>query len=371
MCYVKKGTGGDFLFFPNFELCGRYTLLRNLSRGGMGEVWVAKDNVLDREVAIKTIQPNLLDINPGAISIFHDEARIGASLLGHPNIVTILDYGSQIIDGQEEYFMVMEYIEGLNVAKFINAVKPEIDEETYYFISLLIAWEIGKAISYAHTQGILHRDIKPLNVFISKYGITKVGDFGLARFIDAVTRVHTVSNFNSPPYCAPEQWKAEKYTKDTDIYQLGCTLYHLFTGRLPFEKPRMAQMYCHLYEEPKSPNEFCNVMTEELSDFIMKMLSKNADDRGSLWELNDILAKDLQKTFSLEISIEKDNDEIIEKVCQITDFSEEDLKESGEYSFKFPDFNEVLSEGIELILNDIYSFKIITLEEENELQPSN
>jgi serine/threonine protein kinase len=347
------------MFFPEIELCNRYKLLKILSRGGMGEVWLAEDKVLDRKVAIKTISPSLLEDNPGAISIFQDEAKIGASLLGHPNIVAILDYGKHSVnDQEEEYFMVMEYVKGLNVSTFINNFKTQLDEETYYFISLFIAWEIGRAINYAHNHGILHRDIKPLNAFISEYGITKVGDFGLARFIDAVTRTHTVSNFNSPPYCAPEQWKGEDYKKDTDIYQFGATLYHLFTGRFLFEKTRTAQMYAHLNEKPEPPMNYCKKMTKELSATILHMVSKDSDDRASLWQLNDILANELQRTFKLQVSVDKKNADTINKVCMITDFPREDLKKTGKYSFKFPDFNEVMSEGIQLILNDISSFQI-------------
>lgn len=360
------------MFLAGVKLCERYELVDTLSRGGMGEVWVAEDKILGRKVAIKSINPSLLYSNPKAISIFRDEARIGANLLGHPNVVAILDYGIHKDGAQEEHFMVMEYIEGLNVSTFINNIKSKIDGDTYYYISLLIAWEICRAIQYAHKQGILHRDIKPLNAFISKYGIVKVGDFGLARFVDAITRTHTVGNFNSPPYAAPEQWKGDEYEKNTDIYQLGCTLYHLFTGRLVFEKSKMAQMYAHLNEEPQPPIDFCSNMTEELSSIILEMLSKDIDDRASLWKLNDILAKELQRTFELNVSIDKNNDEVIDKVCTITDFPQEEFRGNGEYSFTFPDFNEVLSEGIELVLNDITSFTITAqeTEKEKELQVS-
>ncbi|MGY3314646.1 serine/threonine protein kinase [Peribacillus simplex] len=360
------------MFFPDDVLCERYKLVKVLNRGGMGEVWLAEDIVLERKVAIKSINPSLLESNKGAISIFRDEARIGASLLGHPNVVAVLDYGRHITESsEEEYFMVMEFIDGINVGAFINNVKPMIDESTYYHIALFIAWEMGRAIDYAHKQGILHRDIKPLNAFISNYGITKVGDFGLARFVDAVTRTHTVGNFNSPPYCAPEQWRGEAYEENTDLYQLGCTLYHLFTGRLLFEKTTLAQMFAHLNEEPDSPKNMCSNMTEGLSDGIMKMVSKQSEDRCDLWRINDILAKELQRSFELKVFIDKENNKAIEKICNITDFSEEGLREKGEASFTFPDFNEVMSEGIQLILNDIFSFQIIALQEETQPQLAN
>lgn len=356
------------MFFVGDVLCDRYKLNELINRGGMGEVWIAEDKALERNVAIKTINPNFLKSNPGAISIFKDEAIIGASLLGQPNVVAILDYGKQKVElDNEEYFIVMEYIDGIDVSKFINEIKPKLSEETYYYISLFIAWEMCRAIEYAHKQGILHRDIKPQNAFISKYGITKVGDFGLSRFVDEITRTHTVSNFNSPPYCAPEQWRGGKITRETDIYQLGCTLYQLFTGNFIYNKSRVAQMLAHLEDIPVPPKNYSTNMSEELSDGILKMVAKNEEDRGSLWELNDIIAKELHKTFSLTISVDKNNKNEIKKVCELTDFSDENFLEKGESSYDFPDFNEILSEGIQLILQDITTFEIKAMEKSENL----
>ncbi|MEK5175538.1 serine/threonine-protein kinase [Heyndrickxia sp. FSL W8-0496] len=352
------------MFITNSILNERYKLLQLLFRGGMGEVWVAKDIVLDRKVAIKTVSQILLNNDDSAIKVFQDEAKIGARLLGHPNIVAILDYGIYENDTQEkDYYIVMEYVEGMNVETFIKSFKSILDEETYYHICLLIAWEMGRAIDYAHKQGILHRDIKPLNSFISLFGVTKVGDFGLARIIDAVTRTHTVNDFQSPPYSAPEQWKGEKHVEGTDIYQFGCTLYHLFTGRLIFDKGKMALMYAHLNEEPQAPKDFCESMPVELSDKILGMVNKEIEDRTDLWEINDIIANELQKSFTLKVTVDKENTELIDKIVKITDFSSETLVEKGEAQFDFPDSNEVLSEGIQLILNGITSFSIIGKEQ--------
>jgi serine/threonine protein kinase len=355
------------MFFQGTILVERYKLLELLSRGGMGEVWIAEDIVLERKVAIKTVTRSLLENNHNVISVFHDEAKIGASLLGHPNVVSILDYGIHgLKDKVEEYFIVMEYVEGLNLSTFINNVKPLMDEGTYYFLSLLIAWEMGKAIEYAHKQGILHRDIKPLNIFISKYGVTKVGDFGLARFIDMATRTHTVNDFKSPPYSAPEQWKDEGHSKATDIYQLGCTLFHLFTGRLIFEKSRMALMLAHLNEMPNVPKEFCGRMTEELSNVILDMVAKEKNDRVPLWMLNDALAMELQKNFRLHLNVDNIDEETKIKICDILDLERESL-DGEEPNVTFPDFNEVLSEGIQLLLNNITCFRIEAITESKEL----
>jgi len=355
------------LLLPNDIIGQKYTLIKRLDPGGMGDVWLAEDTILKRKIAIKTIRPNLLASNPGALSIFKDEAIVGASLLGHPNVVAVLDYDMHLnAQGEEEYYMVMEFVEGINIELFINKYKPLIDEETYYYLSVFIAMEIVKAITYAQKHNILHRDIKPLNVFLSKYGITKVGDFGLARFVDAVTRTHTVSQFISHPYTAPEQWRDEAYTYKTDIYQLGCTLFQLFTGRFLFDKRNMAaQMHAHLVETPISPKSLNKYLSDSLSDHILKMVSKDSKKRGELWQLYNLLVGELQKKYDLVIDTPSDK-QLLKKIDKITDFDVEDWEEGESHTYEFLDFHEVLSEGIELLLNGITDFTIHPVNEEEE-----
>lgn len=356
------------MLLPNDIIGQKYTLIKSLDPGGMGDVWIAEDKILKRKIAIKTIRPTLLASNPGALSIFNDEAIVGASLLGHPNVVAVLDYDMHLNTKSEEvYFMVMEFVDGINVELFINKYKPLIDEETYYYLSVFIALEIVKAITYAHKHNILHRDIKPLNVFLSKYGITKVGDFGLARFVDAVTRTHTVGQFISHPYTAPEQWRDEDYTWKTDIYQLGCTLFQLFTGRFLFDKRTLAaQMHAHLIETPISPKSLNKYLSDSLSNHILKMVSKDPKDRGELWQLYNLLVGELQKTYELNVTTPSDK-QLLNKIDEITDFDVETWEEGEDYTYDFPDFHEVLSEGIELLLNGITDF---TIHPVDEVEPS-
>lgn len=341
------------MFFAGTTINGRYELNKLIARGGMGEVWQSKDHVLDRTIALKTVNASYLEANPKALAVLTDEAKTGARLLGHPNVVGVLDFGEFKDENSTSYFIVMEFIEGINIARWINEISPQIDDITYYNICLLISWELCRAIAFAHRKGILHRDIKPLNVFLSGYGLTKVGDFGLARFVEVVTRTHTVFNAMSPAYAAPEQWRGEKHTVETDFYQLGCTLYHIFTRQLPFEKQGLpAMMNAHLNEITVEPNRITSIIPEKLSKAIMELMSKKPEERLALWKLNDIIANEIQGKYKMTVSVHDKPKEIQDLVSDITELDEEKLAE-GPYSFVFPDFSEVLAESIELILSGI------------------
>lgn len=337
----------------------RYKVLTSIGRGGMGEVWKCKDEILGRYVALKTVNPEYLVTNPSAISILKDEAKIGAKLIGHPNIICTLDMGEYKARPSSIHFIVMEYISGPSIACWIKEKSPELDDFTNFNINLLIAWEICKALDFAHRKKILHRDIKPLNIFISDYGVTKVGDFGLAQFVEAITRTHTVCKAISPAYASPEQWKDKRQTIDSEIYQLGCTLYHLFTRKLPFDcAGLLALMNAHLNEKPKSPNKIIQLIPKKLSNAILGTLEKNPEDRIEHWELNDVIAEEIRSKYNMKIDVHNNGKTIQKKASTITDFDEKDLA-LGPYDFTFPDFSEVLSESIQLILSGIKNIKII------------
>lgn len=344
------------MFLPNMELNNRYLLDQLIARGGMGEVWVGTDKLLGRKVAIKT---TIESSDNGAVSIFFDEARTGASLIGHPNIVAVLDYGivEKSVLTSEIHYIVMEYIDGINVNSFITKYKDILDTETYFYLALYISWGVCRALDYAHKQSILHRDIKPMNIFLSKLGTIRVGDFGLARYIDAATRTHTVVNFKSPAYAAPEQWRGEKQTIETDLYQLGCTIYHLLTGSYVFNKSNIALMNAHLNEDPIPPSDVNPRIPKNISDLILGMLKKKELDRIELWEINDAIAKELQKELTLAVSVLSDEDKL-KLVAEITDFSLEGLTDGKPFVYPFPDFSEILSEGLQLILSGITEFQI-------------
>ncbi len=256
---------------PKTLLNNRYELVSQLGVGGMGEVWRATDQSLHRDVAIKTVNPRHLASNPKALAIFHDEARMGASLIGVQGIVSVLDIFEQKDGANIQHFIVMEYVDGISLEQWIVDYMPKLDPKTAHYFNLNIAWEFCYAIQNAHENGLIHRDIKPLNAMLTKRGALKIADFGLARFAEAITRTHTVARFMSIAYAAPEQWKDEEYDESGDAYQLGCSLYQLFSGRLPFEvKGQYAMMNAHLNTKPSPLVGHNSEVGADLGDVIME-----------------------------------------------------------------------------------------------------
>lgn len=336
------------MLLPDLIIASRYRLEKELAQGGMGAVWTAIDGVLERRVALKFVNPSYAASEPQALSILADEAKLGAKLLGHPNVVAVLDFGEATVSSTKHHFVVMEYVEGASWSAWISSKSAKLDPTTKYFIGLLFALEACAGIAYAHQEGVLHRDIKPLNIFVSKRGMCKVGDFGLARFIEAATRTHTVAHMKSIAYAAPEQWRAEKHTQESDLYQFGCTVYHALGGQLPFsEKSLYGMMNAHLSKTAVALNVVNPVISADIAQVVGKLLSKKSDDRASLWELHDSLATELNGTFKLKIDVSKQPQDVQEKAASITEFPLDKLKQDS-YSYTFPDVKECLSEAVQL-----------------------
>jgi hypothetical protein len=250
-----------------------YELLGPLGRGGMGEVYRARHLALDREVALKVIRPHLL-ADPDAVERFRREAR-AAGRLRHPNIVTVYDAGS--VAGL--HFLAMEYVAGTNLARLLAAQGPLPAR-----LAADYAAQVARGLQYAHEQGLVHRDIKPSNLLADDQGVVRIGDFGLARLTEAAetgSLTATGDLVGTPDYLAPEQASDPRRVDiRSDIYGLGCTLYHLLTGRPPFPaKGHAAKLAGHLFGKPEPLTALAPAVPPGLASVVARMMAKDPQAR--------------------------------------------------------------------------------------------
>src|SRR5512141_1216745 len=211
------------LLFKGQQL-GKYKILAPLGSGGFGTVYLAQDTWIDKKVALKVPHKQGLDFGE-----LLREPRLLASL-SHPNIVTVITAEKQ----DNVFFIVMEYVPGETLERLI-AARGALDVATVLDYSC----QIANAVEHAHKQGVIHRDLRPANVFVTDKGLLKVGDFGTSRFLEIAAHGTTV--IGSPPYMAPEQFHG-KAVFASDIYSLGVTMYQMVTGVLPYDTPAPADL---------------------------------------------------------------------------------------------------------------------------------
>jgi serine/threonine-protein kinase len=244
-------------------------MVDRIAAGGMGEVFRAHDAVLAREVAIKVLHRPLAS-DQGFIDRFRREAR-AAAVLSHPNIVAVHDWGA--VDGI--YYMVMEFVRGQSIRDILNAEGLLAPAQAADVLGQTLA-----ALDHAHRQGIVHRDVKPENLMVTRDGVVKVADFGLARaYADAqITHAGTVTG--TVQYLAPEQLQGEPADPRTDLYSLGIVAYELLTGQVPFggETP-MAIAYKHLRERVPRASARNPAVTKGLDGWIASMTEKDRELR--------------------------------------------------------------------------------------------
>jgi len=257
-----------------------YKILGKLGAGAMATVYKAKQLSLDRLVAIKVL-PKKFTSSPQFIERFYAEGRAAAQL-NHPNIVGAFDVGKA---GEYHYF-VMEYVDGRTVYDDIVKHKrcPEKD-------ALDICIQIAEALEHAHSRGLIHRDVKPKNMMITKEGVAKLADMGLARAISdkEAAEAEQGKAFGTPYYISPEQIRGELVVRaPADIYSLGATLYHMVTGAVPFDgKNPSAVMHKHLKAELVKPDHVNPRLSPGISEIIEMMMAKDAKDRYQ--SCNDLL----------------------------------------------------------------------------------
>jgi serine/threonine-protein kinase len=249
-----------------------YKILGKLGAGAMAIVYKAKQLSLDRIVAIK-ILPSRFSENPDYVQRFYKEGKAAAKL-NHNNIVAAYDVGEA---GGYHYF-VMEYVEGKTLYEDLSKGKVFSEKEAIDIIT-----QVARALAHAHARGLIHRDVKPKNIMINSAGIVKLADLGLARDASDVQMAKSEAGkaFGTPYYISPEQIRGEIDTDArSDIYSLGATLYHIVTGKVPFEASTPAEVMKKHLREPLVPPDHINTsLSAGISEVIEVMMAKHKQDR--------------------------------------------------------------------------------------------
>lgn len=262
-------------------LADRYELKELIGQGGMADVYLAYDDILKREVAVKILRSSLTG-DPIYITRFHREARAAAALC-HRNIVEIYDVGEE----DDLYYIVMEYVRGQTLKELINKRGA-----LHYVEAVDIMKQVVSATALAHSMGIVHRDLKPQNILATDSGIVKIADFGIASIqsLSQVTQTDTI--MGSLHYLAPEIARGEKATPQSDIYALGVVFYELLRGDVPFngESPVNIALK-HMRDEIPSVREYNPAIPQSVENIIIKATAKNTNNR---YQCADDMLDDLE-----------------------------------------------------------------------------
>jgi serine/threonine-protein kinase len=250
---------------------GRYVIQSELGRGAMGVVYKALDSVLERPVAVKTVNITLeREYADKYEKRFYQEARAAGSL-NHPNIVTIHDVGK----AGDVVFMAMEYIEGVELRTLIGEGRPLRVPQ-----ALSIAAQVAEGLAYAHQHGVVHRDVKPANIMVLANGPVKITDFGIARMRGARDLTQTGMLLGSPKYMSPEQVIGKRADHRCDIFSLGVILYEMICGAAPFNGENVtALMYQIVNFVPPAPSSVNQAVPELLDYIVAKMIAKPLEER--------------------------------------------------------------------------------------------
>ena len=249
---------------------GRYRIVKQIGRGGMADVYLAKDLILDgEEVAVKVLRTNY-QTDPIAVARFQREARAMADL-DHPHIVRITDIGEE--DGQQ--YLAMEYVAGLDLKRYIKEHYPLSNEE-----AVRIMGQILLAMRLAHTRGIVHRDLKPQNILLTPDGTAKVTDFGIAVAFAETSLTQTNSMLGSVHYLSPEQARGSKATIQSDIYAMGIIFYEMLTGHIPYDGDSAVTIALQHFQKPlPSVIDENPSVPQALENVVIKATAKKLTDR--------------------------------------------------------------------------------------------
>lgn len=273
----------------------RYEIIKSIGEGGMANVYLAKDTILDREVAVKVLRGDL-STDEKFIRRFQREA-LSVSNLSHPNIVEVYDVGEE--DGQ--YYIVMEYIEGKTLKQLLNKrgalTLPEVID---------IMTQLTDGLAHAHEAYIIHRDIKPQNIMIEDNGTVKITDFGIAMAVNATQFTQTNSVMGTVHYLPPEQANGKGATVKSDIYSLGILMYELLTGSVPFKGDNAVEIALkHMKEKLPSIRKQNPLIPQSVENIVIKACAKNPRNRyDSVKEMHDDIVDAMERENEKKIVFE-------------------------------------------------------------------
>ena len=253
----------------NNKISDRYLIKKHIGHGGMADVYLAYDEVLNREVAIKMLRKDML-LDPIALLRFKHEACASSKLI-HPNIVEIYD----VNEYNEKQYIVMEYVPGQTLKQLINdRIQLSINE------TISIAMQLSNAIGHAHEQKVIHRDIKPQNIIVKSDGTIKILDFGIAQFQDSIQLTTNHAVMGSIHYLAPEVLNGDLATEQSDIYSIGIVLFELLTGTVPFKDDKLVNIALkHINERIPNINMYNKEVPLNICNIIYKATSKKLENR--------------------------------------------------------------------------------------------
>ncbi|EOT46560.1 hypothetical protein OMY_01709 [Enterococcus sulfureus ATCC 49903] len=247
----------------------RYQIIGNIGSGGMANVFLAKDLILDREVAVKVLRFDFQN-DQNAIRRFQREA-LAATELVHPNIVSVYDVGEE----NNQQYLVMEYVRGMDLKRYIQTQSPISYEKVVDIMDQILS-----AVTLAHEHRIIHRDLKPQNILINEEGVVKITDFGIAIALSETSITQTNSMLGSVHYLSPEQARGSMATSQSDIYAMGIILYEMLTGKVPFDGESAVTIALkHFQDEIPSVHDFDGAIPQALENVVLKATAKNPEDR--------------------------------------------------------------------------------------------
>lgn len=264
------------------RLGGRFVLVRELGLGEMSRVFLGRDEVLDRPVAVKIVEPDPEDPQIGLR--FQREGR-AAARLSHPNIVRVFDAGQDELDGHGISYIVMEYVPCGDLKDLMDRKGPLPE-----MMLSRVGADVASGLAHAHERGIVHRDVKPRNVLIDDRGSPKLADFGIARALDGTTsHNHSGSYLGTAAYSSPEQLRGERVTAKSDVYSFGATLYQAAVGEQPFGGNSIEVAHQHIHRSPTPPRERGAQIDGGLEALILSCLAKNPSERPDAAHLRNRL----------------------------------------------------------------------------------